>query len=85
MTNYFFGIRTDSAPQLLKVAAGILFVLNSTLITGCGGGGAKTVYQHRMTTVGQELTDLKKAHEQGALSDREYERQRQRLLEGEND
>jgi hypothetical protein len=80
-----FGIRTDLKPQLLKNAAGVLLVCGSALLSGCGGGGAKTVYQHRMTTVGQELTDLKKAHEQGALSDREYERQRQRLLEGEDD
>ncbi len=54
--------------------------------TACSGGsGAKTVYHHRMTTVGQELSDLKRAHDQGALSDDEYESQKEKLLEDQED
>lgn len=33
-------------------------------------------------TVGQQLIDLKRAHEAGALSDAEYDSQRSKLLNG---
>ena len=49
-------------------------------LAGCGGGGAQTHVEHRGTTLGQELMDLKKAHDQGVISDSDYESQREKLL-----
>ncbi|MFO1319387.1 MAG: SHOCT domain-containing protein [Burkholderiales bacterium] len=33
-------------------------------------------------TIGQQLIELKEAHDSGALTDKEYDRQRKRLIEG---
>ena len=53
---------------------------------GCGGGGSKssTQTQVRTTTLGQELDDLKKAYDSGALSEKEYNTQREKILERED-
>ena len=54
------------------------------LFTGCLGdlklgGGTKTVVQK--PTIGQQLTDLKKAKDAGAITDSEYQAQKTKLLE----
>jgi len=51
-----------------------ILILPMMLITfsGCGGGGAKM--SANTTTLGQELTDLKAAYDQGVISEKEYER-----------
>jgi hypothetical protein len=55
----------------------------ATTVSGCAGGGAKTQTQTdiRTTTKGQELLDLQKAYEAGAISQKEYERQKKQILE----
>jgi|1048.fasta_scaffold95173_1 hypothetical protein len=52
-------------------------------LSGCGGGGASTYYMHKNTTLGQELSDLQAARNTGAITEDEYEEQRERLLAGE--
>jgi hypothetical protein len=59
-----------------------------TLAIGLGSGcawsvGGKTTTSPVPTnpTLGQELIDLQTAHEQGAISDEEYETARTRLVE----
>jgi len=52
--------------------------------SGCGGGGARTLYVNRVTTVGQELSDLQTAHTKGAISDEEYAAQKARILRGDS-
>ena len=51
------------------------------LVSGCswsiGGKGSNTVQQ---ATRGQELVDLKKARDQGAITEDEYQAQRNRIL-----
>jgi len=42
------------------------------------GGGTKSVVQP--ATVGQQLVDLKKAKDAGALSDEEYQAQKAKIL-----
>lgn len=50
-------------------------------LSGCGGGGADSNMDVRTTTTGKELTDLKDAYERGAISQEDYEKQQQRILE----
>jgi uncharacterized membrane protein len=52
------------------------------LLSGClalqiGGGDKK---EDKKTTTGQQLIDLKKAHDAGAISDEEYETQKAKVL-----
>ena len=49
-------------------------------LAGCWGGGADVRNSTRSTTVGQELIDLQRARDQGVIDEREYERQRKRIL-----
>jgi hypothetical protein len=49
-------------------------------VAGCWGGGADVRNSNRSTTVGQELIDLQRARDQGVIDEREYERQRKRIL-----
>ena len=52
-----------------------------TLLTGCAwqvGGGSKHVTME--PTVGQQLIDLQKAKEAGAISESEYEAEKTKLL-----
>lgn len=66
----------------------LLAILSTSLfLTGCAitpsmsfGGGTKTVEQK--PTLGQQLVDLKKARDSGAITDQEYQAQRTKLLQG---
>ena len=62
----------------------VILILLISCLPACGGGGSKTVVSNRTTTQGQELLDLKRAFEQGALSEREYEKQRKKVLEADD-
>jgi hypothetical protein len=60
---------------------GIVFVMLIAL-AGCGGGGAKVT--NTTVSEGQELIDLKKAYDTGALTKQEYERDRKKILRRRN-
>ncbi len=47
----------------------------------CGGGGAEVKSEVSTTTVGQQLMDLKKALDSGAMTQKEYEQERAKILE----
>lgn len=52
-----------------------------SLLTGCGS--TKTVVAPaRDTTLGKELTDLEDAYKKGIITEREYNRAKDRLLDG---
>jgi len=53
----------------------------SVLLSSCGGGGAKTENVVITKSKGEQLSDLQKAYESGALSRDEYEKQRKKILE----
>lgn len=56
-------------------------VLATTFLTGCAwqvGGGKKTTTME--PTTGQQLIDLQKAKEAGAITDAEYQAQKAKLL-----
>jgi hypothetical protein len=72
----FFGVSRVSSTTMKR--AFILFACLGLLATGCAiqiGNRAPDT-----DTVGQQLVDLKKAKDSGALSDSEYEAQKSRLL-----
>jgi hypothetical protein len=58
-------------------------MLATTLLTGCethlGGGTSNRIEQ---PTVGQQLIDLQRAKEAGAISDTEYQAEKSKLLNG---
>ena len=54
------------------------------LLTGCLGlqlgGGSKSESQYQNPTVGQQLIDLQRAKDAGAISAEEYQAQKAKLL-----
>jgi hypothetical protein len=50
-------------------------------VAACGGGGAEVKSEVTTTTVGQQLMDLKKALDSGAMTKEEYEKERKKVLE----
>ena len=69
-------------PMLCWVPVAIAFAAALPL-AGCGGGGADSSTEIHNTTVskGQALIDLQKAHDSGAISDSEYQRERKKILD----
>ena len=62
----------------IPVIAALVSVL---VLSGCVAAiGNREGKRSEGTTVGQELVDLKKAKDAGAISDAEYEAQRARIL-----
>ena len=56
-------------------------LLASGILWSCSfGGGDETHVRTKSTTTGQELQDLKAAYDKGIISQREYEQQKERLL-----
>ncbi len=70
------------------IAVGLIIMLLSVTACGClgGGNGGKTQAQTpaTTTTLGQELTDLQKAHDSGAINDEQYEKAKKELLKKYN-
>jgi len=69
------------------VALGLIIMLLSATACGClGGGNGKTKVETTTTTttLGQELQDLQKAHESGAIDDKQYEKAKKELLKKYN-
>ena len=54
-----------------------LYVASIALLAGCS---STEVIRTLDVTVGQQLIDLKKAHDNGALSASEYDSQRRKLI-----
>lgn len=48
-------------------------------LTACGGGGAKV--EASTTTLGQELIDLDESYKKGLISEKEYKKARENILE----
>ncbi len=64
------------------VAKALLIVGGLALVGGCsGGGGADSETNVKTTTQGQELLDLKAALDAGALTQKEYDEQREKILD----
>lgn len=62
----------------------VSFVVCGLLVFGlaaCGGGGADVRSEVSTTTTGQQLMDLKKALDSGAMTQQEYEKERKKILD----
>jgi hypothetical protein len=68
------------------VAISLILMLLSATACGCLSGGSKSqqTVETKTTTLGQELTDLQKAHESGAITDEQYEKAKKELLKKYN-
>lgn len=66
-------------PSLISLAS-------LTLLTGClalgFGTGDKTTTVKQEPTVGQQLLDLQKAKNSGAINDAEYQKEKAKILNG---
>jgi len=66
----------------LRVLAMIILILFWAGFAGCGGGeGGEVKSTISSTTVGQELIDLESAYKNGAITEKEYERAKKKILE----
>lgn len=54
--------------------------LAAVTLTGCGGDDERTVVKNESASRGQQLMDLQRAYDNGAISRREYEREREKVL-----
>jgi hypothetical protein len=67
--------------MLGRVSILVIALSSCLLLAGCGGGGADSTVNNTTVSKGQALIDLKKAYDSGAISEREYEKQREKILD----
>jgi len=65
--------------KTIKVVTWTILLSFCLIALGCGGGGADV--RATNTTMGQELTDLQKAKEQGLITDDEFEDAKEKILD----
>ena len=54
--------------------------LPAVTLTACGSDDERTVVKTESTSRGQQLIDLQRAYENGAISRKEYEHEREKIL-----
>jgi hypothetical protein len=67
----------------LRLTLFALVLALAFLPAGCGGfhGGTSVESDVRATTTGQELLDLEKAKQAGVISEKEYDKQKKKILD----
>jgi hypothetical protein len=65
----------------LRLEMWIVIAVLAMSLAGCGGGGAEVRSEVTTTTTGQQLIDLKKAFDTGAMNRDEYDREREKILD----
>jgi hypothetical protein len=65
-----------------RMAGLIAAVVLSAALAGCGGGGADVKSVVNTSTVGQQLIDLQKALDAGAINKDQYDQQKAKILKG---
>ena len=66
--------------RIVTIAFAILFTFSLVDCAGCGRGGGARI-EAKTTTLGQELKDLKDAYDQGIISEKEYEKKKDELMD----
>lgn len=62
------------------VTSWLIMVVVGVSLIGCGGGGAKVQTEMVSISTGQQLIDLKKALDAGAMTQTEYDHEREKIL-----
>jgi len=78
-------LNTSKPYRMKKLSMPVLIAVSATmLLTGCIdlqlGGGSRSEVQK--ATMGQQLIDLQKAKDSGAITDAEYQAQKAKFLDG---
>jgi len=63
----------------MKQTLATLFLFISLLITGCSSGD--TTVEHQQVTYGQQLIDLKSAYDKNLITEREYNKARNAIVD----
>ena len=71
--------------KILRVFTLILILLVGVNFTACGGSKNQTAVKASTTTLGQELQDLKAAYDKGIITEKEYEKAKNKLIEQKTD
>ena len=66
----------------LRITGLIAALALAAAVAGCGGGSADVKSVTTTTTTGQQLIDLKKALDTGAITQEQYDREKARILKG---
>ena len=66
----------------MKMTMAALVVVAAVSVSGCSGDTDVRTHTNA-TTIGQELLDLKKAYDTGVITEDEYERKREEILDRE--
>ena len=62
---------------VFRIMGTVFVILFLAMVSGCGSTKVST---QSNTSVGQQLLDLQKAHDQGIINDQEYERLRKAIV-----
>ncbi len=68
----------------MKKLTVVLISAVSLLVTACGGGGAHVRSEVTTVSKGQQLIDLKKAVNEGAITQEEYDKEKSKILSSAN-
>jgi outer membrane murein-binding lipoprotein Lpp len=63
-----------------RMLAGAVMLGVTLSIAGCGGGGSEQAVARQTVSQGQELQDLQRALEAGAINEKEYEKLKKIVL-----
>jgi uncharacterized membrane protein len=70
-----------TAQDMLKKLTLIgLLGVTTVALSACGGGRTSNENTMKTTTVGQELTDLQAAYDNGIITEKEYEKKKKEIL-----
>ncbi len=71
--------------KLLRFWPIAVMIVMALGLTACRGGGAEVKTQSYSTTLGQELKDLEDAYNKGIITEKQYKRSKEKLIEQRTD